>query len=101
MERLKVGFVAGFMSGFSTEGLKLFEENKKELANKAKDMDFDFISFDTIISSIAQAIEIRKALDSNNIDFAFFPSLIYSRRFYFEIMKSRSFWTLGNRGTKR
>jgi len=95
MERLKVGFVAGFMSGFSTEGLKLFEENKKELANIAKDMDFDFISFDTIISSMSQAIEIRKALDSNNIDFCllFHPSYIVGD-FIFEIMKSRAHFGL-------
>ena len=32
MEKLKVGFVAGFMEGFSTKGLEFFKSYQKELA---------------------------------------------------------------------
>jgi len=32
MEKLKVGFVSGFMKGFSTKGLELFKSYQKDLS---------------------------------------------------------------------
>lgn len=91
MAKLKVGFVAGFMVGFSTEGLKAFESYKKQLSKMAPEMDFELVIFDTIISSMPQAEKVRKELDDKNIDFCllFHPSYIVGD-FIFEIMKARA-----------
>ncbi|MCE5328928.1 hypothetical protein LLG07_01125 [bacterium] len=91
MAKLKVGFVAGFMVGFSTEGLKAFENYQKELSKMASDMDFELVIFNTIISSMPQAEAVRKELDDKNIDFCllFHPSYMVGD-FIFEIMKSRA-----------
>ena len=91
MAKLKVGFVAGFMVGFSTEGLKTFEKNQTELSKLASDMDFELVNIRTIISSMAQAEAVRKELDDKNVDFCllFHPSYIIGD-FIFEIMKARA-----------
>lgn len=95
MAKLKIGFVAGFMVGFSTEGLKTFKNYQKELSKMASDLDFELVVFDTIISSMSQAEQVRKELDDKNIDFCllFHPSYIVGD-FIFEIMKSRAFFGL-------
>ncbi|MCX6347161.1 MAG: hypothetical protein NTZ89_04390, partial [Actinobacteria bacterium] len=91
MAKLKVGFVAGFMVGFSTEGLKTFEKNQTELSKLASEMDFELVNIRTIISSMVQAEAVRKELDDKNVDFCllFHPSYIIGD-FIFEIMKARA-----------
>jgi len=91
MHKLKMGFVAGFMEGFSTEGLKMFESYKKDLSKMAVEMNFDLVCFDTIIQNMEQAFNVRKEIDSKDIDFVllFHPSYIIGD-FIFEIMKSRA-----------
>ena len=91
MAKLKVGFVAGFMAGFSTEGLKAFEKYQTELLKMAADMDFELLNIGTIITSMSQAEAVRKELDDNNVDFCllFHPSYIIGD-FIFEIMKARA-----------
>jgi len=95
MSKLKIGFVAGFMVGFSTEGLDLFKRYQVELSKLAKDMDFELFNFDTIISSMQQAESIRQELDNKMIDFCllFHPSYIIGD-YIFEIMKARSHFGL-------
>ena len=41
MKKLKIGFVAGFMDGFSTVGLDLFSCYQKELDRLSKALDFE------------------------------------------------------------
>jgi L-fucose isomerase-like protein len=91
MHKLKIGFAAGFMEGFSTEGLKMFETYKKDLSRMAAEMNFDLVCFDTIIQNMEQAFNVRKEIDSKDIDFVllFHPSYIIGD-FIFEIMKSRA-----------
>ena len=91
MAKLKVGFVAGFMVGFSTDGLEAFEKNQIALSKLASDMDFELVTIKTIISSMGQADAVRKELDDKNIDFCllFHPSYIIGD-FIFEIMKSKA-----------
>ena len=91
MAKLKVGFVAGFMVGFSTEGLKAFEKYQAELLKLSSDMDFELINIKTVISSMEQAESVRKELDDKNVDFCllFHPSYIIGD-FIFEIMKARA-----------
>jgi len=91
MAKLKIGFVAGFMVGFSAEGLNLFKKYQVELGKMAKEMDFELVNTDTVISSMQQAESVRKELDDKNVDFCllFHPSYIVGD-FIFEIMKARA-----------
>ena len=95
MEKLKVGFMTGFMEGFSTEGLKKFDEYKKDLGEMAKKYDFDLVCFDTVMQTMEQAMNLRKEIDKKEIDFLllFHPSYIIGD-FVFEIMKSRAYFGL-------
>jgi len=95
MAKLKVGFVAGFMVGFSTEGLKTFKKYQTELLKLASDMDFELVNISTIISSMEQAESVRKELDDKNVDFCllFHPSYIIGD-FIFEIMKAKAHFGL-------
>ncbi|MHB1276291.1 MAG: hypothetical protein ACYC0D_10420, partial [Candidatus Humimicrobiaceae bacterium] len=95
MAKLKVGFVAGFMVGFSTEGLKTFKKYQTELSKLASDMDFELVNISTIISSMDQAESVRKELDDKNVDFCllFHPSYIIGD-FIFEIMKAKAHFGL-------
>jgi L-fucose isomerase-like protein len=95
LKKLKVGFFAGFMDGFSNEGLKKFEEYQKELLKISKKMNFELIVLPTIIKSMVDAVKVRKQLDEKDIDFAllFHPSYIVGD-FIYEIMKSRAYFGL-------
>lgn len=95
MEKLKVGFVAGFMEGFSEEGLKMFPSYQKELEEISKQLDFELVNYNTIIMNMEQAVQIRKNLDARDIDFVllFHPSYIIGD-FVYEIMKAKAFFGL-------
>jgi L-fucose isomerase-like protein len=91
MEKLKVGFVAGFMEGFSTKGLEYFKSYQKELAKLGETMGFELHVIDTVMQNYEQAVNIRKEIDSKELDFVmlFHPSYIIGDNVY-EIMKSRA-----------
>ncbi|MHB1346449.1 MAG: hypothetical protein ACYCXK_03055 [Candidatus Humimicrobiaceae bacterium] len=98
MAKLKIGFVAGFMVGFSTEGLEIFEKYQTELSKLAVSLDFELVNIKTVISSMNQAESVRKELDDKNIDFCLlFHSSYIVGDFVFEIMKARAhfgFWAI-------
>jgi len=48
MKKLKVGFVAGFMEGFSDERLKLFSSYTQELEKISRVLNFELIKYVTI-----------------------------------------------------
>ena len=89
MEKLKVGFVAGFMEGFSTKGLDYFKAYQKELAKMADKYGFQMHVIDTIMQNIEQASNIRKEIEAKQLDFVmlFNPSYIIGDNVY-ELMKS-------------
>ncbi len=89
MEKLKVGFVAGFMEGFSTKGIEYFKSYQKELAKMADKMGFELHVIDTIMQNMEQASNIRKEIEAKQLDFVmlFHPSYIIGDNVY-EIMKS-------------
>jgi hypothetical protein len=91
MEKLKVGFMAGFMEGFSPEGLKKFKAYQKDLQEMADKMDFELISFDTVMQDMEQAINLKKEINAKEIDFLllFQPSYIIGD-FVYEVMKSKA-----------
>lgn len=95
MERLKIAFLAGFMEGFSTEGLKLFKAYQKDLKKMADSYGFDLVCIDSVISDLETAINVRNKLDDEKVDFAllFHPSYIIGD-FIYEIMKSRAYFGL-------
>jgi len=91
MNKLKVGFLAGFMEGFSEKGLDIFNNYKSELKKLSSKLDFDLVVFDNIVKSMPDAIKAREELDKNEVDFAiiFHPSYIVGD-FIYEIMKARA-----------
>jgi hypothetical protein len=91
MKKLKVGFVAGFMEGFSDERLKLFSTYEQELKKLSKKLNFELISYKEIVITVDQAINIREDLDKKGIDFVllFHPSYVLGTLVY-EILKARA-----------
>ncbi|MBN1298399.1 MAG: hypothetical protein JW997_01785 [Actinobacteria bacterium] len=89
MEKLKVGFVAGFMEGFSTKGLEYFKSYQKDLAKMADKYGFELHVIDTVMQNMEQAQNIRKEIEASQLDFVilFHPSYIIGDNVY-EIMKS-------------
>jgi len=91
MKKLKVGFVAGFMEGFSDERLKLFSSYGQELEKLSKGLNFELTSYKEIVTTVEQAGNVRDDLDKNEIDFIllFHPSYILGTLVY-EILKARA-----------
>ena len=89
MEKLKVGFVAGFMEGFSTKGLEYFKAYQKDLKKMADKYGFELHVIDTVMVNNQQATNIRKEIEAKQLDFVmlFHPSYIIGDNVY-EIMKS-------------
>ena len=88
MKKLKIGFVAGFMEGFSDEKLKLFSTYQKKLEVISKDLNFELLSYNDIVITVDQAIKVRDDLEKNQVDLVllFHPSYILGTLVY-EILK--------------
>ncbi len=91
MKKLKVGFVAGFMEGFSDERLKLFSTYEQGLEKLSKGLNFELLSYKEIVTTVEQACNVRDDLDKNEVDFVllFHPSYILGTLVY-EILKARA-----------
>lgn len=89
MKKLKIGFTAGFMDGFSTVGLDMFSEYQKELDKLSKTMGFEMVNCKQIMMTVKDAREIREDLDNRGIDFLllFHPSYMIGDNVY-ELMKT-------------
>ncbi|MFO7928739.1 MAG: hypothetical protein R6U35_03645 [Candidatus Humimicrobiaceae bacterium] len=92
MKKINVGFVAGFMDGFSDEGLKKFYGYQKILKQWSKDLNFKLINYDIVIKNFEQAATIREKVKKDDIDFLllFQPSYIVGD-FVYEIMKEAKY----------
>jgi L-fucose isomerase-like protein len=88
MKKLKVGFVAGFMEGFSEEKLNMFSTYQKKLEKLSGDLNFELITLKDIVITVPQAIKARQDLEENQVDFVllFHPSYLHGDLVY-EILK--------------
>jgi hypothetical protein len=91
MKRLKIGFVAGFMSGFSRAGLDTFADYHKKLVALGETMGFEIVFYPNAIMSVREAQSIREDLDAKDVDFLllFHPAYIIGDNVY-ELMKTRA-----------
>lgn len=91
MKKLKIGFAAGFMDGFSRAGLDTFAQYQKELVKLGEAMDFEIIYYPQAMMNVRDAQAIREDLDAKDVDFLllFHPSYIIGDNVY-EIMKTRA-----------
>jgi L-fucose isomerase-like protein len=89
MKKLKIGFAAGFMDGFSTHGLELFAQHQKTLEAMAEQYSFEVVHFKKPMISVQDARSIREELDAKQVDFLllFIPAYIIGDQVY-EVMKS-------------
>ncbi len=88
---LKIAIVAGSMPYFSSEGGKIYKEACSGLKQLAETMNFDLNVYPDLILTEKKAAEVRKEIDSKDIDFLliFHPTYI-SGDIIFELMKTRA-----------
>ena len=91
MKKLKIGFAAGFMDGFSTHGLEMFADYQKKLDRMAGERDFEVIHFTKPMLTVQDARRIRNELDAGQVDFLllFIPAYIIGDQVY-EVMKAHA-----------
>ncbi len=91
MKKLKVGFVAGFMEGFSRAGLDTFAGYAKDLAELGRRMSFEVVHYPKPVMTVNDARGIREDLDVKGVDFLllFHPAYIIGDNVY-ELMKTRA-----------
>ncbi|MCK4923830.1 MAG: hypothetical protein KAS61_02580 [Spirochaetes bacterium] len=89
MKKLKIGFAAGFMDGFSTVGLDMFADYQKKLDRMSGDLNFEIIHFKKPMLTVQEARRIRYELDAQEVDFLllFIPAYIIGDQVY-EVMKA-------------
>ena len=90
MKKLKIGFAAGFMDGFSRDGLKTFAQYRAALEELGKSMGFEILYFEKEMMAIEEAVRIRHKCDDEDVDFLllFHPAYIIGDLVY-EVMKVR------------
>lgn len=88
MKNLRIGYVAGFMDGFSKVGLETFEENRKDLEKMGKNLGFEVVHYSQPVMNIEQARNVRTDMKGREIDFLllFQPAYIIGD-FVYELMK--------------
>jgi hypothetical protein len=91
MKKLKIGFAAGFMDGFSKAGLDTFASYATELAKLGTKMGFDLVHWPKAMMTVADARGIREEFDAKGVDFVllFHPAYIIGDNVY-ELMKCRA-----------
>ncbi len=91
MKKLKIGFAAGFMDGFSKAGLETFASYRGELEKMGQRMGFDLVTYPKAMMTVNDARAIREDLDAKDVDFLllFHPAYIIGDNVY-EIMKTRA-----------
>lgn len=91
MKKLKIGFTAGFMDGFSRAGLETFAEYAVRLAKLGQAMGFEVVSYSKPMMTVSDARAIREDADAKEVDFLllFHPSYIIGDNVY-ELMKTRA-----------
>jgi hypothetical protein len=88
MQDLTIGFVSGFMDGFSKVGLESFEANRKQLEEIGKRLGFSVVHYKEPVMSLEQARNVRADMEKRGIDFLllFHPAYIIGD-FIYEMLK--------------
>jgi len=91
MKKLRIGFAAGFMDGFSKTGLELFAEYQKKLDDMAPELGFETMHFKKEMLTVKDAQKVRREADEKEIDFLllFHPAYIIGDLVY-EVLKARA-----------
>ncbi len=91
MRKLKIGFAAGFMDGFSRAGLDTFADYGKRLAKLGESMGFEVVTWPRAMMTVNDARSIREEADAKDVDFLllFHPAYIIGDNVY-ELMKTRA-----------
>jgi hypothetical protein len=91
MKKLKIGFAAGFMDGFSRAGLDTFAQYRGELAGLGEKMEFELVFYPKPIMNVCDARAIRDNVDAEDVDFLllFHPAYIIGDNVY-ELLKTRA-----------
>jgi hypothetical protein len=91
MKKLKIGFTAGFMDGFSKAGLDTFARYQKELDALGRKLGFECLHYKKPMMTVQDARAIREDLDAREVDFLllFQPAYIIGDNVY-ELMKTRA-----------
>ncbi len=92
MEKLTIALLAGSMPYFSDEGKLIYKKACKDLEKLSIELDFKLKVYEDFIMSEKKAMEIRKEIDSNSVDFMllFHPTYI-SGDIVFELMKAKAY----------
>jgi len=92
MEKLTIALLAGSMPYFSDEGKSIYKKACKDLEKVSIKLDFKLKVYEDFIMSEKKAMEIRKEIDSNSVDFMllFHPTYI-SGDIVFELMKAKAY----------
>jgi len=69
MTKLKVALIATFRPIFQGDMKGVLKSSIKKLTSLSKELDFDFIPFETGMETIEDAQKIKKQLDELNVDF--------------------------------
>ncbi len=88
MKNIRIGFVSGFMDGFSKVGLETFEENRKKLEEMGPRLGFEVVHYSRPVMSLEAARNVRSDMRQKGIDFLllFHPAYIIGDYIY-ELMK--------------
>ncbi|TFG59220.1 MAG: hypothetical protein E4H36_14220 [Spirochaetales bacterium] len=88
MKNLTIGYVSGFMDGFSKAGLDTFEANVPKLKKLGETLGFDIIHYPKPVMSLNDARAIRLDMENRKVDFLllFHPAYIIGD-FVYELMK--------------
>jgi len=91
MKKLKIGFAAGFMDGFSRAGLETFADYGTRLAKLGQAMGFEIVTYPRAMMTVNDARAIREDADAKEVDFLllFHPAYIIGDNVY-ELMKTRA-----------
>ncbi len=91
MKKLRIGFAAGFMDGFSRTGLELFAKYQGKLDDMAPKLGFETVHFKKEMLTVKDAQKIRREVDEKDIDFLllFHPAYIIGDLVY-ELLKARA-----------
>jgi L-fucose isomerase-like protein len=91
MKKLKIGFAAGFMEGFSRAGLDTFAAYAKELETLGSRMSFEVVHYTRAVTTVGEARAVREDMEAKGVDFLllFHPAYIIGDNVY-ELMKTRA-----------
>ena len=95
MKKLKVALASGLMLNLAEEGKSIYSKCQKDLQDLSKVLNFELLVYKDFVMTEQKAMEIRKDIDSKDIDFVilFHPTYIIGD-LVFELMKTKAYFGL-------